>query len=217
MEENLLGKRKEIIETCLWLKKEGYVFGTWGNISVRVDTETFLITPSRIPYEEMQPEDILLMNLDGKVLEGTRLPTSERELHRGILKARPDIMAIVHTHSTYAIAAGTLGCDIPPISEEICQLLGGRIPVTSNFVASEKHVELGEECVRSIGSYNALLIRNHGAVACGRSLSEAVVSCQVVEKSAQIFVSIYNKDFNCVPEPWVEAGRNYFLYSYGKT
>lgn len=214
---SFLSLRKEIIETCLWLQKEGYVFGTWGNVSVRTEDGNFLITPSRIPYDEMNPEDILLMSPDGTVIEGTRLPTSERELHRGILNARQDVQAIIHTHSTYAIAAGTLGCDIPPLSEEICQLLGGKIPVTSVFVPSEKHRELGDECVKSIGAYNALLIRNHGSVACGSTLKEAAVTVQVVEKSAQIFLAVKNMEFHCVPEQWVAAGRNYFLYAYGKT
>lgn len=215
--EDLYLKRKEIIDTCLWLKDNGYVFGTWGNISVRTEDGNILITPSKLPYELMQPEDIVLIDPKGKTLEGTRLTTSERELHRGILNARPDVGAIIHTHSTYAMAAGTLGTAIPPLSEEMCQLLGGQIPVTAHFVPSEKHFELGEECVRSIGAANALLIRNHGSVACGKDLKEAAICVQVIEKSAQIFLSVRQLGFNCVPDEWVTAGRDYFLHKYGKS
>lgn len=209
--------RQKVIDTCLWLVEKGLVFGTWGNISVRLDDGNILITPSKVPYETMKPEDMVVLAPDGTVVDGFRLATSERELHRGIMNARPDIHAIIHTHSTYAMAAAATGQGIPPISEEMCQLLGGEIPITSQFVASEKHLELGEEVTRSIGDKNAVLIRNHGPVCCGRTLDEARVCCQVVEKSAQMYLTIRGGTVCPVEEEWVRAGRNYFLYSYGKT
>lgn len=209
--------RQKVIDTCLWLVEKGLVFGTWGNISVRLDDGNILITPSKVPYETMKPEDMVVLAPDGTVVDGFRLATSERELHRGIMNARPDIHAIIHTHSTYAMAAAATGQGIPPISEEMCQLLGGEIPITSQFVASEKHLELGEEVTRSIGDKNAVLIRNHGPVCCGRTLDEARVCCQVVEKSAQMYLTIRGGNVCPVEEEWVKAGRNYYLYSYGKT
>jgi len=165
----------------------------------------------------MTPEDMVVIATDGTVVDGFRLPTSERELHRGIMNARPDVNAIIHTHSAYAMAAAATGAGIPPISEEMCQLIGGEIPITGTFVASEKHLELGEEVTRSIGRQNAVLIRNHGPVCCGRTLEEAKVCCQVVEKSAQMYLTIRGGSVCPVEEEWVKAGRNYFLYAYGKT
>ena len=209
--------RKKVIDTCLWLVEKGLVFGTWGNISVRLDDGNILITPSKVPYETMRPEDMVVIAPDGAIVDGFRLPTSERELHRGIMNARPDVNAIIHTHSCYAMAAAATGEGIPPISEEMCKLLGGEIPITSRFVASEKHLELGMEVTASIGQQNAVLIRNHGPVCCGRTLEEAMVCCQVVEKSCQIYLNIRGGSVCPVEEPWVRAGRNYFLHSYGKT
>jgi len=212
-----LETRQAVIDTCLWLVKEKYTFGTWGNVSVRLDDGNILITPTKVAYEAMTPEDLVVLAPDGAVVSGYRLATSERELHRGIMNARPDVGAIIHAHSPYAMAAAATGAGIPPVSEEMCQLIGGGIPITARFVPSEKHAELGEGATRSLGDKNALLIRNHGPISCGRTLEEAKVCCQVVEKSAQIYLMIRNG--SCVPveEPWVTAGRNYFLYGYGKT
>ena len=89
--------RTAVIDACLWMVREGLTFGTWGNISLRLDDDRMLITPSKVPYEEMKPEDLIVMGLNGDILSGSRLPTSERELHRGILASRPDIRAIIHT------------------------------------------------------------------------------------------------------------------------
>lgn len=116
--------RQEIINTCLWLQSKGLVYGTWGNISVRLDGNNILITPSKIAYELMQPEDLVVLSPDGHTVSGTRLSTSERELHRRILNARQDVGAIIHMHSTYAMAAAARNGGVPVISEEMCQLLG---------------------------------------------------------------------------------------------
>lgn len=160
--------RQSIIDCCLWMVEKGLVIGTWGNISVRLEDGNILITPSRINYHEMKPEDMVVLAPDGTRVDGFRLPTSERELHRGIMNRRSDVQAIIHTHSPYAMAAAALADGIPPISEEMCQLLGGGIPLSTRFVPSERHVELGEVVTDSLGAGNAVLIRNHGPVCCGR-------------------------------------------------
>ena len=209
--------RQEIIDTCLWLKNNGYLQGTWGNISARCEDGSILITPSKVDYELMKPEDLVTMNIDGSVLSGTRLPTSERDVHLGILRNRLDIGAIVHTHSLYAMAASTLNEGIPPITEEMCQILAGGIPLSRVFVPSSKHKELGEVAAASIGTANALLMRNHGPVCCGRNLKEACTCCQVVEKSAQIYLHVMGTQFNIIDDQWVKDGRHYYTQAYGKT
>lgn len=214
---DFLQTRHEVINCCRWLQREGYVFGTWGNISVRLEDGNILITPSRVSYDTMAAEDLVVLSPDGAVVSGRRLATSERELHRGIMCARSDVGAIIHVHSAYAMAVAATGESIPPLSEEMCQLIGGEIPITSRFVPSEKHLELGQEATRSIGNKNALLIRNHGSVSCGRTLEEAAVCCQVVEKSAMMYLAVRKGGFSPVKDEWVKAGREYFLHAYGKT
>lgn len=215
--KNSLDLRVKIIETCRWLSDIGYVFGTWGNISVRLEDGSLLITPSKLDYTIMQPEDLVVMNINGSILSGHHLPTSERELHRGIMNKRKDIQAIIHTHSPYAMAMAAVEGGIPAISEEMCQLVGGAIPLTPLFVPSENHVELGEVVTEAIGERYAVLIRNHGPVCCGTSLDEAKVCTQVVEKAAQMFLAITRQDANIIEEKYVVAAKRYFRESYGKT
>lgn len=210
--------RQQVIDCCLWLVEKGFVFGTWGNISVRLDDGNILITPSKVKYQVMKPEDLVVLAPDGRVVSGDRLATSEREIHRGIMIRRPDVGAIIHTHSPYAMAAAAQEEDIPPISEEMCQLLGGPIPLSSRFVPSEKHAELGRVVTDSLGSANAVLIRNHGPVCCGADLEEAKICCQIVEKSAKIYLHLKGGcRINAIEDRWVKAGRTYFLEGYGKT
>lgn len=210
--------RQSIIDCCLWMEEKGFVIGTWGNVSVRLEDGNILITPSRINYHVMKPEDLVVFAPDGTRIRGFRLPTSERELHRGIMNRRPDVQAIIHSHSPYAMAAAAIEGGIPPISEEMCQLLGGGIPLSSRFVPSEKHVELGEVVTSSLGEANAVLIRNHGPICCGASLEEAKICCQVVEKSAKMYLHMGGvHTISVIADEWVKAGRRYYLEAYGKT
>lgn len=210
--------RCQIIEACRWLREQGLVFGTWGNISVRTEDGNIMITPSKVDYYEMLPEDLVLLSPDGNVIRGHRLSTSEREIHLGIMRCRPDVRAIIHTHSPYAMACAAGNEPVPPFSEEICQLIGGAIPLTHHFVPSAEHVRLGRVTVESLTQANAILLRNHGPVCFGRSLEEAKVTCQVVEKSCKIFMHLRAVgEYTTVPEEHVIGGREYFLHSYGKT
>jgi L-fuculose-phosphate aldolase len=209
--------RQDIIDTCLWLRSYQYVYGTWGNISVKLDDGSLLITPSRVEYDELKCEDMVVMAPDGSVISGSHLPTSEREVHRRIMNIRPDIGAIIHSHSVYAMAASALDHGIPPITEEMCQLLGGGIPLSKYFVPSSKHNDLGDAAAESIGQANALLLRNHGPVCCGKDLKEARLCCQIVEKSAQMYMHLQDKHITTISDEWVKNGRDYYINAYGKT
>jgi len=121
--------KKQIIDTCLWLQEKELVIGTWGNVSMRVDN-SIILTPSKISYDVLTPEDLVTIDYDGKVIEGFRSPTTEREVHRLIYLARPDVNCIIHYHPVYASAICATDEGIPPIFEEMTQLLGGAIPIT---------------------------------------------------------------------------------------
>ena len=211
--------RQKVIETCCKLRSAGYVFGTWGNISVRLDDGNILITPSKVDYDDMLPEDLPVIAPNGSIVSGTRLPTSEREIHRGIMNQRPDVGAVIHTHSPYAMMCCAIDGGIPVFSEEMCQLLGGGIPISEQFVPSDAHIELGKVVCGSLGDANAILIRNHGPIALGRTLDEAFVCCQIVEKTAQIYINLLqtSKNMNILEEAIVARGRDYFMNKYGKT
>lgn len=210
--------RQEVINTCLWLKSQGLVFSTWGNISVRLDDGNILITPSKVDYDTMTVEDLVVLSPDGTQISGTRLSTSEREIHRKVMNKRLDVGAIIHMHSPYAMMAAARNEGVPVISEEMCQLLGGAIPLSSEFVPSDMHVKLGEVVSNSIDQTNAILIRNHGPMCFGKNLAEARVCCQVVEKSCKMYIHLLAAGgFQTISDENVARGRDYFLNGYGKT
>lgn len=210
-----IGLREEIIKVGLWLQQKDFVIGTWGNVSVRVE-EGILMTPSRIAYEELTPEDMVLIDYEGNMIEGFRSPTTEREVHRLIYLARPDIKAIVHYHPVYASAMCATGESIPPILEEMTQLIGGEVPTTAEYVRAGEHEKLGEAAAKYIGNKNAVLLRNHAPVCCGKDLEEAKTCCQVVEKAARCYMGLKDKfDIKVIPEDMIEVEYNRFMNDYG--
>ncbi|MDO4308362.1 MAG: class II aldolase/adducin family protein [Eubacteriales bacterium] len=211
-------ERKEIICICRKLSSRGLILGTWGNVSMRVE-KGILMTPSRISYDMMMPEDMVLMALDGEILQGNRIPTSEREVHRRIYLKRPDIGAIIHYHAANSMAVSVLEMEeIPCLTEEMSQLLGGAIPITSQYIPAQRHEALGKAAADGIGRANAVLLRNHGGVACGKDLREAFLSAEVVEKSCGIFekASAMPYRYEPIPEEYVESEHYRYKYTYGK-
>jgi len=207
---------RDILKVYTTLAHNGFITGTWGNIGVRYENY-YILTPSRVSLDEMTEYDMVVLDSDGSVVHGHRVPTSEREIHRLIMNGRVDINATIHTHSPYAIAASATGLCIPPLFEEMTQLLGGKIPCTSRYVPAGSHMELAETTTDALGEYNAVLLRNHGAFCCGRDINEAMVTCQVVEKAAQVYLTLEGKtDFNEIPSDYAVSERNRFLTRYGK-
>jgi L-fuculose-phosphate aldolase len=207
--------KQSIIDLCLWLQDKDLVVGTWGNVSVRVD-DTIILTPSRIDYDEMTIDDLVTIDYEGNIVEGFRSPTTEREVHRLIYLARPDVNAIVHYHPVYASALCASNVEIPPILEEITQLIGGAIPITPEYVPAGNHEELGAAAAKYIGDKNAVLLRNHAPVCVGKDLFEARTCCQVVEKAARCYIALKDKfDILVIPDEYVKSERERFMYKYG--
>lgn len=206
----------KILEVCRSLERLKLIYGTWGNVSVRYG-DGLILTPSRIDYDVMTPEDMVYMDFDGGILRGHRIPTSERDIHRLVLKNRPDLGAVVHTHSSYACAAAAAGLKIEALIEEIPQLIGGPIPCTPEYVPALEHTRLAEATVQAMGQVNAVLIRNHGPMSAGSTLEEAFVCAQVVEKAAQMQLILSGgAAFMPIADEYVVAERKRFLKKYGK-
>ena len=214
MDEN--EARREIIKACIWLCENEMVIGTWGNVSVRLDGGRIMLTPSRIDYYEMRPEDLVIVDYDGNKLSGERSPTSEMHVHRLIYARRGDVGAVVHCHPRYASAMCATGEGIPPIFEEMSQLIGGGIPITPAYAPAGKHMELAGLTADAIGDKNAVLIRNHAPVCCGANLKEALVCCQLTEKAAACYIAIKDRfTAHAIPAEYVESERHRYLYQYG--
>lgn len=183
--------KQEIASYSRKMAEVGLVAGTSGNISVRLPTlhdsrEIFAITPSGIPYEEMPASEIVVVDHDMETIEGELPPSSESLLHVAIYQARPDVGAIVHTHSVYTSVLAVAGLDLPPITDEVTIAVGGSVNVSEyGFPGSE---DLANNVTDALGQKAAAIIRNHGAVGVGTDLSKAFEICALVERVAQIFV-----------------------------
>jgi L-fuculose-phosphate aldolase len=214
MSPDYMELRKEIIDACLRLQQMGYIIDTYGNVSVRVPGG-LIITPSRVDYHLLTPVDLVVVSDDGRAVDTLRLPSSELEVHRQIYLRRPDVGAVVHTHSFYATALSCVHDTIPVIVEEQSQVVGDEIRCTS-YVPAGQHKKLGEEVARTLGGSNGVLLANHGTVSCGRTLKEALLVCQVVERVAQMRI-LTNAIGKARPIPWesVKSERERWLYRYG--
>ena len=176
-----------IVDSGLRMLRSGLTVETWGNISCR-DPETNLVylTPSAMRYDAICEDDIVVAKLDGTVLESSRKPTIEIDLHLGIYSARPDINAVVHTHPIYSQVFAVMREDIPPIIDEAAQILGGAVRCAAYALPGSPG--LANNCVEAIGKKGrACLLANHGAVCAGVDMDNAFRVAAVLEMTAHIY------------------------------
>ena len=159
---------------------------TSGNLSV-YDRQTgrMFITPGSFPYEDMTGDDMMVIDLDGNILEGRHRPSSEWKLHAAIYRAFDRAGAVVHTHSPYATAFAINHLPIPVVLYEIAWFLGGDIPVAEGALPGSPQV--GENCVKVLGERNGCLMGNHGAVALGEDLAQAYTRAVYIEDAAKAY------------------------------
>src|SRR6476660_5161496 len=174
-------KRQSIIDACRSMNALGINQGTSGNISLRHDSG-LLITPTSVPYETMQPEQIVFMGLDGS-FDPAQRPSSEWRFHLDVLRARPEVNAVVHAHPPYATILAIMGLEIPPIHYMIACAGGDNIRVAPYATFGTQ--ELSEHAVRALEGRLACLLRHHGMIAIGPSLSKAMWLAVEVETLAR--------------------------------
>ena len=215
-EDSHVSLKLEMIAKCRQLEQLGYFVGTWGNISARVP-EGFVVTPSRVQYATIEPSDFVTVSLDGAVVAGHRVPSSETEIHRAVLKKKSSVGAIIHSHSPYATAVSCLQQSIPVFVEDVAQIIGGEVRC-ARYVPAGQHTKIAEEVGDTIGEENAVLLANHGVLCCGRNLDEALVANQILEKAALMMLAAGGRDKVIpIPEEFVRSERHRFLYKYGTT
>ena len=174
-------KRQSIIDACLRMNVLGINQGTSGNISLR-HGDGMLITPTSTPYEAMKPEQIVYMHLDGNHDPAQR-PSSEWRFHRDILKARPEVQAIVHTHPPYSTMLAIMGIEIPPVHYMVAVAGGDTIRCAPYATFGTQ--ELSEHAVRALEGRLACLLEHHGMIAVGPSLPKAMWLAVEVETLAR--------------------------------
>jgi len=205
-------EKEQVLETARKMLAEGLVVGTLGNVSLRLPPyegrEILAITPHHIYYDLMTPDDIVIIDFEGEPLEG-EIPSAEAMLHISIYQARSKVKAVIHTHSVYASAFAVAGKDIPAILDEQVTYIGGEVRLAKYAISGSE--ELADNVVQALCQRNAVLLPNHGMVGVGRSLREALTICQLVERTAQIFLLSQNLG-GAIPLPpeVVEAEQSFF-------
>lgn len=178
-------QRQKVIEIALKAQGDKLIPLTMGNFSIR-DKESghVCITPSGMEYSLLRPEDIVVVDLYGNIVDGQRKPSIETHLHCRTYAKRPDVLGICHTHSAYATAWACCGKEIPVIVAELAGMIGG--PVKCAPYAPMGTMELAETVALHIGMQNAILMENHGMLAVGETIDKAYANAVIVEEAAKI-------------------------------
>ncbi len=165
----------------------GLVTGTSGNVSARTPEGGVLITPSGLDYALTEPEDIVVVSLDGATLEGAFEPSVETPMHTGIYRSRPETFGIVHTHARFSTTLACLDWEIPPVHYMLASLSDeGRVPVAR--YATYGTEELARSAAGALGrAHRVCLLRNHGTISVGTTLGEAYARAELLEQMAEIY------------------------------
>lgn len=188
--------KEKVLRANLDLVKHGLVIFTWGNVSA-IDRKSGLVVikPSGVSYDDMKASDMVVVDLDGKVVEGSLRPSSDTPTHLVLYKAFPEIGGIVHTHSTFATAWAQAGLDIEPLGTTHADYFHGPIPCTPDMTVAQINgnyeEETGNVIVKTFAKINpvhtpAVLVKNHGPFAWGKDAAEAVYHAKVLEEVAKM-------------------------------
>jgi L-fuculose-phosphate aldolase len=176
--------RHELVRYGRWLYRLGYTPATAGNLSVRLDERTLLVTPTGASKHLLRRSDMVLVDLDGHRLEGARNATSELGMHLAFYRERDDVQAVIHAHPPIATAFACAGHALDELlSQEAAMILG---PVPLAPYATTGTDEVAGSLRPFIPAYDAVLLANHGAVVCGTSLFDAFCKMETLEHVAQI-------------------------------
>lgn len=179
-------ERAEVARHALEMETRGLTQFTSGNVSKRVP-EGALITPSTMPYDEIRPEDVVLMDLDGNVLEGERVPSIEHKVHLACYKHRANVGACIHSHPLVATSFAAARVPLPGFLDEFGVFVGSEVRVADYAMSGSD--EVAENVVKALGDdSNAAFIAAHGMVTVGRTLAEAMRVARMVERAALVYV-----------------------------
>ena len=177
--------REEICQVCRLLYDRGYVVSNDGNVSVRVAPDRVLITPSGVGKGRMEPDMLVLCDLEGNILDGDRYPSSESKMHLMVYRERSDVMSVVHAHPPLSTAFAI--CRRPLKERYLAEMVVGlgEIPVTEFAMLSTE--EVPNSVKPFVHDHNAVLLANHGALAWGPTLLSAFDRLETVEQTAKVF------------------------------
>lgn len=208
--------KEELVHLHLELPKNNLVVWTGGNISAR-DAETGLVAikASGIRYEEMRPEHMVVVDLNGKIIEGDFKPSSDTASHLYIYKHRADVGGVVHTHSAYATAFAAVNKPIPVVLTAIADEFGGPIPCGGFAMIGDE--SMGKVVIENIGNSPAMLLKNHGVFTIGKNAKSAVKAAIMTEDNAKtVWLALQIGTPEEIPMEDVEKLHHRYMNVYGQ-
>jgi len=205
-------ERKDVVKYCQKLITAGLTKGTGGNISIyNREQQLMAISPSGIDYFETEPEDIVVIDINGKIVDGKRKPSSEHEMHRIFYLKRDDIDAVVHTHSIYSTVLATLRQPLPASSYLVA--FSG-LDVRCADYASFGSMELAELTFEAMSNRYAVFMANHGLLTGGKDILNAFNIAEQIEHCAEVYVKA-----RAIGEPVIldEAEMTKMIYKFNKS
>ncbi len=207
--------REQVFETAQRMVIDNLAYGAQGNISA-VDRERSLvvITPTAIPYAKMTVEDIVVLDLEGNLVEARWMPTSETPMHLIFYQKRSDVGAVVHTHAPYATVFSVLHEPIPVLLTEAATCLGAPVPVAPYRRPGTP--ELAQTVLDTMGKGVAVILAQHGLLTVGADLGQAYDTAMAAETSAHLMIMTQSMDatVHALPEGEVAFMRNLYLTKY---
>jgi L-ribulose-5-phosphate 4-epimerase len=209
-------QRAELVRLHAELPRHGLVVWTGGNVSLRDPASGLVaIKPSGVRYEDLTAESMVVLDLDGTVVEGTLNPSSDTASHLYIYRHRPDVNGVVHTHSRYATAFAAVGRSIPVYLTAQADEFGGEIPCAGFAMIGDE--EIGAQVVETIGTSPAVLLRNHGVFTVGPTAAAAVKAAVMVEDiAATVFAALQLGLPDTLPSDVVERLHRRYTTVYGQ-
>jgi len=206
-------EKRIVLEASQRMLEKGLVAGAFGNVSLRVKPEDgrelLAISPSQRYYDTLTVDDIQVIDFEGEPVEGDLIPSVETMVHVGIYRARRHINAVIHNHSVFASAIAVAGLEIPAILDDQVTFIGGEVKLAEYALSSSE--ELVENVLAALGERNAALLPNHGAIGIGRTMRDAFTTCELLEKTAKIYLlaSVLGR-VNPLPTEALEVEKAFF-------
>lgn len=201
--------KREVLDISRKLSEEGYFgskSGTAGNVSMLVEgEEAIAVTPTRMRYDVMRPEDICIVDFDLHAIEGSHKPSIESPMHVAAYKVRRDVNAVIHTHQTYASSISILNLPIPPLFDEVTLAIGHIVDVVPYALSGTR--ELHEAVASKLANRcHCYLIQNHGAMCVGEDLDTTFTYVELLEKISSVYAHALatGKEITALPEPVVK-------------
>lgn len=176
-------EKQAVLDAALKLDRYDLIALSGGNVSWRMPTGEVLVTPSGMIYDDMVADDVLVVDMNGNILEGTRKASVDTEALLYIFKEKPEVKAVIHTHQPYATGLGLVMDEIPCNLSTMANATEG--PVTVAAYGDPGSLSMGVEAVRAIGDRLAVVLKHHGVIAVGRDLRQALFSCVYLEEAAK--------------------------------